>query len=80
MEFFFPGADTAQILITFRLTYIETPKQQQSGLQANREDQAEDGGRNKRPDAVRLRQDDDDSKRHKHGHPEQGRQMGLQST
>lgn len=67
------GSGMAQSLITLRHTYIESPQQQQGGLQANRKDQAEDGGRNKRPDAVRLRQDDDDSKRHKHSHPEQGR-------
>ena len=40
-------------------TYVETPKQQQCGLQAYREDQAQDGGGNECPDAVRLRQDDD---------------------
>ena len=59
-------------------TYIETPEQEQSGLQAYREDQAQDSGGNERPDAVGLRQDDDYSQRHQHGHPQQGREMGLQ--
>lgn len=67
-------------LDTMTHTYIESPQQQQRGLQAYREDQAQYGGGNKRPDSVRLGQDDDYSQRNQHGHPQQGRQMGLQGT
>lgn len=67
-------------LNTLMHTYIETPQQEQRGLQAYREDQAQDGRSNERPDAMRLRQDDDYSQRNQHGHPQQGRQMGLQGT
>ena len=41
--------------VTLRNTHIETTQQEQSGLQADREDQAQDGGGDERPDAVRLR-------------------------
>lgn len=50
-------------------TYIKPAQQEQRGLQAHREDQAQDGGRNQRPDSMRLRQHDDDGQRHQHGHP-----------
>lgn len=60
---------TNAFLHTLTHTYIETPQQEQRGLQAYREDQPQYGGSNKRPDAVRLRQDDDYSQRNQHGHP-----------
>jgi len=59
-------------------TYVETPQQKQRGLQADREDQTQDGGSDEHPDAVRLRKDDNDRQGNQHGHPQQGGQMGLQ--
>lgn len=40
-------------------TYIKSTQQEQSRLQANREDEAQDGWGNERPDAMRLRQNYD---------------------
>lgn len=61
-------------------TYIKNPQQEQCGLQAYREDKAQDGGGNECPNAMRLGQNNDNSQGHQHGHPQQGRQMGLQGT
>lgn len=60
-------------------THIESPEQEECGLQAHREDEAEDGGSDERADAVRLGQGDDNGQGHQHGHPQQGRQVRLQS-
>lgn len=63
-----------------RDTYIECSQQEQGGLQTHREDQAQDGGSYQSPNAVRLRQDDDDGQGEQHGQPQEGRQVGLQGT
>lgn len=60
--------------------YVAAAQQEQRGLQADGEDQAQDGGGDERPDTVRLRQDDDDGQGNQQGHPQQGGQMGLQRT
>lgn len=53
-------------------TYVKGSKQEEGGLQAHREDEAEDGGGDEDPDTVGLRQDDDDRQGHQHGDPQQG--------
>lgn len=61
--------ETSAFVNMLMQTYIKPAQQEQRGLQAHREDQAQDGGRNQRPDSMRLRQHDDDGQRHQHGHP-----------
>lgn len=45
------------------VAYVEAPQQEESGLQAHGEDEPQDSGGDEHPDAMGLRQDDDNGQR-----------------
>lgn len=61
-----------------RNTHIEGTQKEEGGLEAHREDEAEDGDDDQSADAQRLRHDEDDDEGRDHPHPQHGRQVGIQ--
>ena len=58
--------------------YVEGPEQVERRLEPDREDEAQDGGRDEGADAGRARQRDDDGERHEHGRPHEAREARVQ--
>lgn len=58
--------------------HIEGTQEEEGGLQAHGEDEAQDGDDHQCTDAERLGHDDDDDERRKDSHPQQRRQMRIQ--
>lgn len=59
-------------------THIEGTQEEEGGLQANGEDETEDGDDDEGSDAQRLGHDDHDDQRCQDSHPQQRRQVGIQ--
>lgn len=59
-------------------THIEGTQEEEGGLQAHREDEAQNGDDDQCSHAERLGHDDDDDERRKDSHPQQCRQVGVQ--
>lgn len=59
-------------------THIEGTQKEEGGLEAHREDEAEDGDDDESPDTQWLRHDKDDDEGRNNPHPQHRRQVGIQ--